>query len=194
MDRLIDSPPLLAGAIAVGAVLNYAIALSLVREYSRQHFVERESSRPPGLPRRARSDAAQFALSFVIAAVGIVFTLLMDRLGRELVGGGVFVMEVATLGSNVTVFLKVRSLRRSDAAEGHLRYSAGYRYRAGAAQMIGASIVASVVAVLFDSRPFLMGAVFLLATAGGWYRRARQPSLRDGQSTSGADGSVGTTR
>jgi hypothetical protein len=194
MDRLIDSPPLLAGAIAVGAVLNYAIALSLVREYSRQHFVERESSRPPGLPRRARSDAAQFALSFVIAAVGIVFTLLMDRLGRELVGGGVFVMEVATLGSNVTVFLTVRSLRRSDAAEGRLRYSAGYRYRAGAAQMIGASIVASVVAVLFDSRPFLMGAVFLLATAGGWYRRARQPSVRDGQSTSGADGSVGTTR
>jgi len=194
MDRLIDSPPLLAGAIAVGAVLNYAIALSLVREYSRQHFVERDNSRPPGLPRRARSDAAQFALSFVIAAVGIVFTLLMDRLGRELVGGGVFVMEVATLGSNVTVFLTVRSLRRSDAAEGRLRYSAGYRYRAGAAQMIGASIVTSVVAVLFDSRPFLMGAVFLLATAGGWYRRARQPSLRDGQSTSGADGSVGTTR
>ena len=174
MDRLIDSPPLLAGAIAVGAVLNYAIALSLVREYSRQHFVERDNSRPPGLPRRARSDAAQFALSFVIAAVGIVFTLLMDRLGRELVGGGVFVMEVATLGSNVTVFLTVRSLRRSDAAEGRLRYSAGYRYRAGAAQMIGASIVTSVVAVLFDSRPFLMGAVFLLATAGGWYRRARQ--------------------
>ena len=194
MDRLIDSPPFLAGAIAVGAVLNYAIALSLVREYSRQHFVERDNSRPPGLPPRARSDAAQFALSFVIAAVGIVFTLLMDRLGRELVGGGVFVMEVATLGSNVTAFLTVRGLRRSDAAEGHLRYSAGYRYRAGAAQMIGASIVASVVAVLFDSRPFLMGAVFLLATAGGWYRRARQPSLRDGQSTSGADGSVGTTR
>ena len=194
MDRLIDSPPFLAGAIAVGAVLNYAIALSLVREYSRQHFVERDNSRPPGLPRRARSDAAQFALSFVIAAVGIVFTLLMDRLGRELVGGGVFVMEVATLGSNVTAFLTVRGLRRSDAAEGHLRYSAGYRYRAGAAQMIGASIVASVVAVLFDSRPFLMGAVFLLATAGGWYRRARQPSVRDGQSTSGADGSVGTTR
>jgi len=43
--------------------------------------------------------------------------------------------------------------------------------------MAGASIVAGIVAVLFDSRPFLMGAVFLLATAVGWYRRARQAAV-----------------
>ena len=172
LDRLIDSPFLLAGAIAAGAVLNYAIALSIIRAYARQHFVEHW--RPPARPGKARSESVQLALSFISAAVAIVFTLLGDRLIRELVGGGVFVMELAALGSNVTVLLTVRSLGRHDAADGHLRYSGGYRYRAGAAQTLGASIGAGVVAVLFQSRAFLMGAVFLLATSGGWYRRARQ--------------------
>jgi hypothetical protein len=108
------------------------------------------------------------------AAVVIVATLLMARRGREVIGGGFFVMHVAMLGSNTADLLAVRGLRRPDAAEGRLHYSAGYRYRAAAARMIGASIVAALVAVLFESTPFLVGALFLLATAGGWYRRARQ--------------------
>lgn len=172
LDQLIDSPSLLAGAIAIAAVLNYAIALSIIRAYSHQHFVE--YWRPPAPPGKARSEAAQLALSFISAAIAIVVTLSTDRVIRELVGGGVLVMQLAAFGSNVTVLLTVRSLGRRDAAEGHLRYSGGYRFRAGAAQTIGASIAAGIVAVLFHSRPFLMGAVFLLATAGGWYRRARQ--------------------
>jgi hypothetical protein len=172
LDRLIDSPPLLAGAIAGVAVVNYAIALSILGAYARQPFVE--YWRPPARSGKTRSEAAQLALAFISAAIAIVVTLLTDRVIRELVGGGVLVMEVAALGSNITVLLTVRSLGRSDAAEGHLRYSAGYRFRGGAAQVIGGAIVMGVVAVLFGSRAFLMGAVLLLATGGGWYRRARQ--------------------
>ncbi|HXD19271.1 MAG TPA: hypothetical protein VN654_19795 [Vicinamibacterales bacterium] len=175
LDDLIDSPALLAGAIAVVSLLNYGVNLWILRAHRRQPFVE--YWRPPADPGKARSDAAQLAVSLSLSAVAIVLTLLLARFGRELVGGGVFVMQVITLGSNVSDLLAVRSLGRSDAAEGHLRYSTGYRYRAGAARMAGASIVAGIVAVLFDSRPFLMGAVFLLATAVGWYRRARQAAV-----------------
>ena len=172
LDRLIDSPPLLAGAIAAVAVINYAISLSIVRQYARQHFVDYR--RPPEVAGKAPSDAAQLATAFLLPAVAIVLTLLLGRFGRELVGGGVLVMQVAMLGSSVTDLLAVRSLGRSDAAEGQLRYSHGYRYRAGAARAIGAALVAGLVAVLFNSRSFLMGAIFLLAAGAGWYRRARQ--------------------
>ena len=178
LDRLIDSPLLLAGAMAVLSVINYALGLSVVRAYARQHFLERDEFRPPGIAGRAQSDASRLALSFVGAAVVIVATLLMDRVGREVIGGGFFVMQVATLGSNVTDLLAMQGLRRAGAAEGRLRYSAGYRYRAAAARLIGASIVAGLVAFLFRSTPFLVGAVLLLATAGGWYRRARQADRR----------------
>jgi len=116
LDRLIDSPLLLASAIAALCVLNYAIGLSMVRAYGRQHFLERDEFRPPGIVGRARSDASRLAVSFVGAAVVIVAILLLrDRLGSEIIGGGFFVLEVATLGSNVTDLLATRSLRRPDA-------------------------------------------------------------------------------
>jgi len=178
LDRLIDSPAFLAGAIAVSCVLNYALGQSVVRAFARQQFLERDELRPPGIAGRAQSDASRLALSFVAAAVVSVGTLLIDRFGREAISGGFFVMQVATLGSNVADLLAMRSLRRPGAAEGRLRYSAGYQYRAAAARLIGASIVAGLVAFLFRSTPFLVGAVLLLATAVGWYRRARQADRR----------------
>ena len=178
LDRLIDSPLLLASAIAALCVLNYALGLSVVRAYARQHSLERDELRPPGIAGRAQANASRLALPFAAATVVIAATLLMDRFGREIIGGGFFVMQVPTLGSNVADLLAMRSLRRPDAVEGRLRYSAGYQYRAAAARLVGASIVAGVVAFLFRSPPFLAGAVLLLATAGGWYRRARQADRR----------------
>jgi drug/metabolite transporter (DMT)-like permease len=176
LDALIDSPPLLAAAIAIAAVLNYVIGLAVVRGHSRQEFIERDDWTPPGIAGKARSNATQLALPFAGIAVVILLLFVMDRFARELIGGGVLVMQLATLGSNVADLLTVQGLQRPDAAEGHLRYSAAHRFRAGAARLIGVSITSGVVAILFGSKPFLIGAVLLLATAAGWHRRARQAS------------------
>ena len=176
LDAIIDSPPLLASAIASAALLNYGLSLSIVRVHSRQKFVERDYWTPPGLVGKARSDAAQLALPLAGVAVVVLLSFLVDRFTREVICGGVLVMELAILGSNASDLLSVRSLRRPDAAEGHLRYSASYRFRAAAARLIGVSMTTGLVALLFGSKAFLTGALFLLATAAGWYRRARQAS------------------
>ena len=176
LDALIDSPPLLAGAIAIAAVLNYVIGLAVVRAHSHQNFIARDHWTPPGIVGKARSSATQLALPFAGVAVVVLLEFVMDRFARELIGGGVLVMQLATLGSNVADLLTMQGLKRPDAAEGHLRYSAAQRFRAGAARSIGVSITSAVVAILFGSKPFLIGAVLLLATAAGWHRRARQAS------------------
>jgi hypothetical protein len=171
-----DSSLVLALAIAGLALLNYGVSLWIIREYSRQTFVERDHWRPPGMTGRFRSDAAQFALPLFGIALLVVLMFVLDPWSRGLIGGGVFVLELATLGSNVTDLLAIRALQRPDSAEGRLRYTAGYRYRAGAARVVGMGLVMLVVGVLFGSGAFLAGAALLFATAVGWYRRARQAS------------------
>ena len=175
-DELIDSPPLLATAIVIVALLNYFVGLSIVRAHSRQDLVERDNWRPPGLAGNTRTDAAQLALPFAGTVAIIVLLWFMDRFWREVVGGGVLVVELATLGLNVGDLLTVQSLRSPGAAEGHIRYSAAYRFKSSAGRLIGMSALLSALAGLFANYAFLFAALMVGATAVGWRRRAYQAS------------------
>jgi len=173
-DVLIDSPPALATAIVAVALLNYFVGLSILRAHSRQDFVERDNWRPPGLAGKTRTDAAQLALPFPGIVAVIVLLWFMDRFWRGVVGGGMLVQELATLGLSVGDLLLFQSLRIAGAAEGHIRYSAAHRFRSGAGRLIGMSILMTALAVLFSNYAFLFAALMLGATALGWRRRALQ--------------------
>jgi hypothetical protein len=173
LEPLIDSPALLAGVLAAVSVLSYLTSQWAVSAFRHQHVVEYDAWLPPGIIGKARSETAQLLLSQVMAVAVIVLTFFMDRTSREFIGGGFLVVTVATIASNVSDLLIVRSIQRPGAADGRLRYSASHRYRAGA-RCIGSSIVAGCVAVLFNSKAFLAGAALILAQSVGWYRRARQ--------------------
>jgi len=175
LEYVLDSPALLASMIAGLAVANYAVSLWSVREYSHQRFLELDW-RPTGVFRRVRSEAARFALPLIGTAVVVVLTFLADTRTREVLVGGVLVMEMAMLGSNTADLLSILALQPQGAAEGRLRYSAAYRWRAGAARLVGMGIVTGVTSALFCSWPFLTRTVFLLGTAVGWLRRAAQAS------------------
>lgn len=176
LDALIDSPLLLATAIVAVAVVNYLLGLSILRAHSRQDFVERDNWRPPGLAGKTRTDAAQLALPFALTAVVIVLLFFMDRFWREVVGAGMLVQELATLGLNVGDLLLWQSLRVDGAAEGHIRYSAAHRFRSGAGRLTGMSVLMAALAVLFANYAFVFAALMLGATAVGWRRRALQAS------------------
>ena len=190
-DELLASRAWLASWIAGLALLNYSVGLLLLGEYSKQNVLERDAWRPPGPIGRVRSDAAQLALP--TAAIGLValLTLVAGRWMRETVIGGVLVMQIATLASNIADLLTYRALAAPNAAEGHVRYSAEYRFRSAAARLVGMSLLTALVGVLFNSLPFLIGSAFLLATAGGWYRRARQVRRKKAQGAEGAEGAKG---
>jgi hypothetical protein len=173
-EQLLASRAWLASWIAGLALLNYSVSLLLLDEYSKQTFVERDAWRPPGLAGRLRSDAAQLALPTAATGLVALLALVADHWMRETLIGGVLVMQMATLASNVADLLTYRALSAPNAAEGHLRYSAEYRFRSAAARLVGMTLMTALIGVLFGSTPFLVGSVFLLATAGGWYRRARQ--------------------
>jgi hypothetical protein len=183
-EMLSDSPLLLSAAIALAAVLNYVVSLASVKAHARQTFVERLDWRPSGLLGKARSAAAQYALPFIGAAVLIALTAVMDRRSREWLGGGFLVMQIASLGSNIADLLALRALRLPGAAEGRLRYSPAYGFRAAAARLVGMALVVASIGMLLWSGPLVAGAILLLATAAGWYRRAYQAS-RAQRSTSG---------
>lgn len=57
-------------------------------------------------------------------------------------------MQMATLASTVTDVLVLRALSAPSAAEGCLRYSAGYRYRSAAARLVGMEMLTVLVAIL----------------------------------------------
>src|SRR5262249_4385561 len=153
---------------------NYAVGALVLRDHSRQTFVESESHVPPGPIGRVQSNRAQLALPFLLAAVVIALTLSGDRTTREVLAGGYLVMLVANLALNVSSWLAVRGLINPTAAEGRIRYSAAYRYRRSAAQSFGLALFAGAVGILCGSTAFWAGSVFLLATAVGYYRRERQ--------------------
>lgn len=193
-EELLASRAWLASWIAGLALLNYSVSLLLLDEYSKQTVVERDRWRPPGLAGRLRSDAAQLALPTAVTGLVALLALVADRWMRETLIGGVLVMQMATLASNVADLLTYRALSARDAAEGHVRYSLQYRFRSAAARLIGMSLITALVGVLFSSMPFLIGSMFLLATAGGWYRRARQAGMQGAEgaeAAKGADGAKG---
>jgi hypothetical protein len=176
--RILDSAPVLAALIALLSILNYTVGAFALRDQSRQNFVERDNYRPPGPVGRMRSRRAQLALPFVLAIVVIVLTLSVDRLAREIIGGGYLVLLVASVILNFTGFLTARTLLDPTAAEGRIHYSPMYRYRSAAAQTLGFALFSGTVGIGFASLAFLAGSVFLLATAIGYYRRARQAAGR----------------
>ncbi len=175
-EVLLDSPAKLALLIGLLAAVNYVVARWALAEQSRQNFVESDHQGTGGPVARAVSARAQLAKPFIMTAVIIVFTLIADRFSRELLGGGWFVMQIASLGLTAADLLAGRSLQKPDAAEGHIRYSVAYRYRVTGARSVGMAIVAGAVGLLFGSWAFLMGTLLLLATAIGWYRRGGQTS------------------
>jgi hypothetical protein len=148
--------------------------------------VEREAWSPPGLGGKLGSDTRQLTISTGSLLLVSLLALVADRLIRETLVGGLLVMLIATLASNVADLLAYRALSKPGAAEGHLRYSPEYRYRSAAARLIGISLLTVFVALLFNSLPFFVGSILLLATAGGWYRRARQAARQGTQGAQGA--------
>jgi hypothetical protein len=173
---MLDSPGALVAVIAILSLVNYAVGALALRDNARQIFVEPDLYMPPGPIGRVRSDRARLALPFLLAIVVIVLTFSVDRMTREIIGGGYLVMLMAGLAMNVTSFLTVRTLVNPTAAEGRIRYSAMYRYRSAAAQTLGLTLFSGTVGILFSSLAFLAGSFFLLATAIGYYRRAGQAS------------------
>jgi len=109
-----------------------------------------------------------------MTALIIVLISIADRSSRELLGGGWLVMQIASLGSTTADVFAVKALQKPDAADGRIRYSLPYRQRVAAARSIGMAIVAAAVGLLFSSWAFVMGAILMLATGIGWYRRASQ--------------------
>lgn len=185
-EELLASRAWLASWIAGLALLNYSVGLLLLGEYSRQTSIERDGWRPPGPIGKFRSDAAQLALPTAMMAVVALLALVADDWMRKTLIAGVLVMQMANLASNVADLLTYRALTAPNAVEGHIRYSPQYRFRSAAGRLVGMSLLAALVGVLFNSMPFLIGAAFLLATAAGWYRRARQAGRGKGQGADGA--------
>lgn len=99
----------------------------------------------------------------------------LDRLGRESLGGGYLVMQLATLIGSLEGLMRLRGLLLPGAAEGRVVFSASYRYRSAEAQTVAFAVFAEIVAVLFRSLAFAAGGAFLFATGVGWYRRANRP-------------------
>jgi hypothetical protein len=68
----------------------------------------------------------------------------------------------------------MRALGIPGAAEGHAHFSNGYRFRATAGQIFALGLLDAAIACLFNSVTFLVGSLFVFATALGWRRRASQ--------------------
>ena len=173
LDLLLDSPAASAAAIAIVALLNYAIGALALRDYSRQNFIE-SAAHLPGSVGMARPERARLTWLFFLAAMAISLTLSADRTTREIFGGGYLVMLVAGLALNITSFLTVRALGKPAAAEGRVHFSAAYHYRNAGAQALGFALFSGTVWILFGSLAFMAGSFFLLVSAIGYYRRARQ--------------------
>jgi hypothetical protein len=176
--ELVDSPAVLAAVIAILLLLNFVIGALALRDHSRQKFVERDSYLPPGPIGKVRSTKAQLTLPFLLGMVVIGVTISADRLTREIVAGGYLVALLAGFALNITSWLTVRALASPTAAEGHIRYSAMYRYRSSGAQALGLALFSGTVGILFRNLAFAAGSLFLLATAVGYFRRERQASRR----------------
>jgi hypothetical protein len=174
LEQLLDSRTNLALAIGLLSAINYFVARLALIQQTRQNFVEYGNQGVDGRRESAASDRAQLAKPFIMTAIIVAFTLIADRFTRELVGGGWFVMQIGSLGFTTADVLAMKALQKPDAAHGRIRYSVEYRRRLAAARSVGMAIVAAAVALLFSSWAFLMGALLLLATGVGWYRRARQ--------------------
>ena len=172
LPQLLDSPAALAIAIAVVALVNHLIATAAVGAIARQTVVEVHDSASAG---PAEKLSPRFAIrSLALAAVIVALTFVPSRLMRETISGGYLVLQLTTVVINLDRLFRMRALGMPGAAEGHVRFSASYRFRAGAWQLFSLGLLDAAIAWLFNSVTFLVGCLFVFATALGWYRRARQ--------------------
>lgn len=173
---LINQPSLLTTLILLLALLNYGLALWVLRVERRQALFQRLEA--ADIPRSAgtRSPLKQMALPFVTAVPIAILALYLDDLERQVVCGGYLVMQLATLILNLDGLLRIRLLSRPGIAEGCVRFTGEYQHRNIASRLLAFAGFTGMVAVLFTSVPFAAGSVFLLATVVGAYRRARQVS------------------
>lgn len=169
----------LATTIAVIAVVNYLIAQQAVAAIARQNVIDIDRAVPYADARKPspRSLIAPFGL----AAVVIGFTFMPSRLMRETISGGYLVLQLSTFVMTLDSLARMRALGRAGAADGRVHFSTSYRFRASAGQAFALGLLNAAIAWLFGSVSFLVGSLFVLATALGWYRRAVQttPRVRD---------------
>ena len=175
LPPLFDSPVALAIAIVAVAVLNHLIATATLRAIARQTVVGVDDSGPaPAGPLSSRVLARSLGLTAVI----VVLTFMPTRLMRETISGGYLVLQLTTVVINLDSLFRMRALAQPGAAEGHVRFSNGYRFRATAGQVLALGLLDAAIAGLFNSVTFLVGSLFVFATALGWYRRAKQIRMR----------------
>jgi hypothetical protein len=175
LPQLLDLPAALAIAIVVVALLNHLIATATLRAIARQTVVElpESGSTPPSAAVGTLSPRILIR-SLGLAAVVVALTFAPSRLMRETISGGYLVLQLTTVVINLDSLFRMRALGMPSAAEGHVKFSAGYRFRASAGQLFALGLLDAAIAWLFNSVTFLVGCLFVFATALGWYRRARQ--------------------
>jgi len=172
-DALIERPGILAIVIVSLAVINYGLGLWGERLVSRQHIIERASARIT-IEGSSRSRRSRIAWPFVTAVPIAVLAFYLDSVGRQILCGGYLIMQVMNSVASVEAFLRERALLGDGAADGRVRLSLRYEYLSAATRTLAAGVLSAIIAVLFNNLSFAAGAVFLLATAAGWYRRSSQ--------------------
>ena len=171
LNVLLQSPAMLAAVIMVLAFLNYWVGVAVLRAESSQTFFGRAEEATTS---ELRSTKTRPALPFVTAVPVAIILFFVDDLSRDAFGGGYLVMQLAALIGGLESLMRSKALLMAGAAEGRVVLSAQYRYRSAVAHAVAFAVLAEIVALLFKSLAFAVGGVFLLATAVGWYRRARQ--------------------
>jgi hypothetical protein len=178
LPQFIDSPIALAVAIVLFAAANHVIAAATLRAIARQTVVELSDSVPAAPPDSAQPARALsprlLTRSLGLAGVMVALTFVPSRLMRETISGGYLVLQLTAAVINLDSLFRMRALGMPGAAEGHIHFSAGYRFRTIAGQAFAFGLFNAAIAWLFDSLTFLVGCLFVFATALGWYRRARQ--------------------
>jgi hypothetical protein len=173
---LIASPVALSVAIVALALINSAIAWQAQRATARQSVI-RISDAASAEP-TSRSSLRSMAPSFVFTGIVAALSFVPSRLMREAIGGGYLVLQLTTMAINLDSFFRVRSVGIPGAAEGSVRFSTSYRFRAAAGQAFALALFDAAVAWLFSSITFFVGSLFVMATALGWYRRAKQTAAQ----------------
>jgi hypothetical protein len=175
LPQLLDSPVALAIAIVAVALLNHLIATATLGAIARQTVVELRDSVPTAPTALAGTLSPRIVMrSLGLAVVVVVLTFMPSRLMRETISGGYLVLQLTTVVINLDSLLRMRALGMPGAAEGHVHFSTGYRFRAIAGQAFALGVLDAAIAWLFNSVTFLVGCLFVFATALGCYRRARQ--------------------
>jgi hypothetical protein len=172
---LLDHKWVLVGSTILLAGINMFVVAAAQRAFASQESFKQEAHAPPGLGGQLTKNAVGRAvgqLSFVVLVLAIALSL--DRSGFAAFAGGLLVAQGATILMSLGSLLNFRALRRPGAVAGQVTYSAVYRYTLTANQYSACAALVWLAFALRGGRMLLGGGVILMATAIGFYRRARQ--------------------